>query len=195
MLDLAEHVDRAGCKLAFARLRLGGDLGDDADHDRVAGADAEELADRRAHILRADREAHLRLAAGDRKHAPERTVLRNMIHARLPERFPGLTRRGRYHRRPTNELIRAAIVSLSCDFARRKWPVRACVIKELQLRRRSRRKVDPPCCGAPLLRARRRGSRTVTMSSRIATGAAWTPDDDASALTLRGTRRAAVPRP
>ena len=86
-LDLAQHVDGGDRELAFARLRLRADLGDDADHQRVAGVDAEKLADGRAQFLRADREAHLRLAAGDREHAPEGTALRNMVHARLPERF------------------------------------------------------------------------------------------------------------
>ena len=69
---LAEHVDRAGRKLALAHLSLRVDLGDHPDHHRGAGMDAEELADRRAHIAGGDHEAHLGLAAGDREDGTER---------------------------------------------------------------------------------------------------------------------------
>jgi hypothetical protein len=85
VLDLAEHVERAGRKLALARLPLRIDPGDHADHDGGAGADAEEFSDGRAHVARRDREAHLRLAAADRKHAPERLCgVLHQFHALLP---------------------------------------------------------------------------------------------------------------
>ena len=75
VLDLAQHVERAGRELRA--LRVERDLGDDADDERFAGADAEEFADGRAHVAVGDREAHLRLAAGDREHAPERASPRS----------------------------------------------------------------------------------------------------------------------
>ena len=80
VLDLAQHVElrgrvRAGAGRAGAG-RIDRDLGDDADDQRGAGADAEKLADGRAHVVGAgqarDVHAHVRLAAGDRLHAAER---------------------------------------------------------------------------------------------------------------------------
>jgi N-methylhydantoinase A len=77
-----DGAGRGGRKLALL-LRFRRDLGDDPDHDRAAGADAEELADGRARLLRGQREAHQRLGAGDREHATERRFLSD-FHARLP---------------------------------------------------------------------------------------------------------------
>ena len=61
VLDLAEHVERADREV-LARSPpppwLDRDLGDDADDERGAGADAEEIADGRAQVVRAaDRES------------------------------------------------------------------------------------------------------------------------------------------
>ena len=147
VLDLAEHVDGGDRELALARLRLGADLGDHADHDRVAGADAEKLADGRAHVLRADREAHLRLAAADREHAPERAALRNVIHARLPERFSSRCF-AVCGSSSTSEVTLAAnqrVNPAARSFAKLrsgapKWPLRARVVKELQQSAGFRRK-------------------------------------------------------
>ena len=69
VLDLAEQVELAG-RDPVAAFLVRRDLGDHADHHRAVGADAEELADGRPRLLAVDR-ADLRLAAGDRQHAPE----------------------------------------------------------------------------------------------------------------------------